>query len=56
MAKVSLILPIYNVSRYSRECLDSVVGQSLNDPEILCVNDGSTDVFVTVVSFSSTIR
>jgi len=49
MAKVSLILPIYNVSRYLRECLDSVVSQSLNDLEILCVNDGSTDDSLDII-------
>lgn len=43
MAKVSVILPIYNVSQYLRECLDSVIHQTLNDIEIICVNDGSTD-------------
>ena len=43
MAKVSVILPIYNVSEYLRECLDSVVNQTLTDIEIICVNAGSTD-------------
>ena len=32
-----------NVERYLRECLDSVVNQTLKDIEIICVNDGSTD-------------
>lgn len=41
--KVSVIIPVYNVEQYLRECLDSVVGQSLKDIEIICVNDGSTD-------------
>lgn len=41
--KVSVIIPVYNVEPYLRECLDSVVGQTLKDIEILCVNDGSTD-------------
>lgn len=43
MAKVSIIIPIYNVEEYLRECMDSVVDQTLEDIEIVCVNDGSTD-------------
>lgn len=41
--KVSVIIPVYNVEKYLRECLDSIIGQSLKDIEIICVNDGSTD-------------
>jgi len=40
---VSIIVPIYNVSRYLRQCLDSIIGQTLDDIEIICVNDGSSD-------------
>lgn len=41
--KVSILVPIYNVSRYLRECMDSLVSQTLKDIEIVCINDGSTD-------------
>ncbi|MCR8679708.1 MULTISPECIES: glycosyltransferase family 2 protein [Campylobacter] len=41
--KVSIIIPVYNVEKYLRECLDSVVNQTLKDIAIICVNDGSTD-------------
>lgn len=41
--KISVIIPVYNVEPYLRECLDSVVNQTLRDIEIICVNDGSTD-------------
>lgn len=41
--KVSIIVPIYNVENYLEKCLDSLTSQSLNDIEILAVNDGSTD-------------
>lgn len=41
--KVSLLIPIYNVERYLRQCLDSAVNQTLRDIEIICINDGSTD-------------
>lgn len=40
---LSLLIPIYNVERYLRECLDSAVVQTLKDIEIICINDGSTD-------------
>ena len=40
---VSLLIPIYNVERYLSECLDSAIGQTLKDIEIICINDGSTD-------------
>lgn len=43
MPKVSVIIPVYNVEKYLRECLDSVVNQTLKDIEIICINDGSTD-------------
>lgn len=41
--RVSVIVPVYNVERYLEECLDSLIGQSIQDMEIICVNDGSTD-------------
>lgn len=41
--KISVIIPVYNTEKYLRECLDSVVNQTLRDIEILCVDDGSTD-------------
>ena len=43
MPKYSIIIPVYNVAPYLRECLDSVLAQTFTDWECLCVNDGSTD-------------
>ena len=40
---VSVIVPVYNVSQYLDQCLDSLVNQTLRDIEIICVNDASTD-------------
>lgn len=39
----SIVVPIYNVENYLKECLDSVVGQTFSDFECIMVNDGSTD-------------
>lgn len=43
MPRFSIIVPVYNVAPYLRECLDSVLAQTFTDWECLCVNDGSTD-------------
>lgn len=42
-AKISIIVPVYNTKKYLTRCLDSLVNQTFQDIEILCVNDGSTD-------------
>lgn len=43
MTKVSIIVPIYNTSKYLRTCIDSLLNQSEKDIEIILINDGSTD-------------
>lgn len=43
MAEISILVPVYNVERYIRECLDSILAQSFTDFEAICMDDGSTD-------------
>lgn len=41
--KISIIIPIYNTGKYLEKCLRSIIAQNLEEIEIICVNDGSTD-------------
>ena len=43
MPKISVVLPIYNVEKYLRRCLNSLLNQTFTDFEAICVNDGSLD-------------
>jgi len=47
--KISIIIPIYNVNKYLRECIDSIINQTLKNIEIICVNDGSTDNSLEII-------
>lgn len=41
--KISVLIPVYNVENYLRECLDSIIAQTFQDFEVICVDDGSDD-------------
>lgn len=43
MYKLSIIVPVYNVEKYINQCIDSILNQTLNDFELILINDGSTD-------------
>lgn len=50
VAKVSVVIPVYNVEKYLRECLDSLINQTLSDIEILCIDGGSKDKSVEILN------
>ncbi len=53
MIKVSIIVPIYNVEKYLKTCIESILNQTLEEIEIICINDGSTDTSLDILnSFS----
>ena len=47
--KVSVVIPVYNVEKYLRQCLDSVINQTLKEIEIIIVNDGSKDSSLSII-------
>ena len=47
--KITIIIPVYNVEKYLRQCLDSVVNQTMREIQIICVNDGSRDNSRTIL-------
>ena len=46
---VSIVIPVYNVEKYLRQCMDSVVNQTYHNLEIVCVNDGSPDRSIDIL-------
>lgn len=47
--KISIIVPVYNVKPYLNKCMDTLVNQTLNEIEIIVVNDGSTDGSIDII-------
>lgn len=50
IVKISVIIPVYNVELYLKDCLDSVLNQSFRDIEVILVNDGSTDGSIDILN------
>ena len=50
LPKVSVIVPVYNMERYLRKCLESLICQTLKDIEIIVVNDGSADASAQIIA------
>lgn len=54
MVKVSIIVPVFNGESYLKKCLDSLVNQTLNDIEIIVINDGSKDKTIDILKYYET--
>lgn len=50
MPKISVIIPIYNTEKYLSECLNSVLNQTFEDIEVICIDDGSTDKSLEILN------
>lgn len=48
--KISVIIPVYNCELYIKQCLDSIVNQTIDDIEIICIDDGSTDDSLKIIN------
>lgn len=49
LPEISVIIPVYNVEKYLKSCLDSVLNQTFTNYEIICINDGSTDTSLKIL-------
>ena len=48
MARISIIVPVYQVEKYLRQCIDSILAQTFRDFELILVDDGSKDQSGTI--------
>lgn len=55
MEKISIIIPVYNSEEYLSKCLESVINQTLDEIEIICINDASTDNSLDILKYYSKI-
>lgn len=49
MPRISVILPVYNVDKYLEKCIDSILNQTFDDFELICIDDGSTDTSLSIL-------
>ena len=49
MSRVTVLVAAYNAGKYIRECLDSLIGQTLKDISIVCIDDASTDSTLSIL-------
>lgn len=49
MPKISIVVPVYNAEKCIKRCLDSIIGQTFSDCEVLLINDGSTDSSLNIL-------
>ena len=47
---VSVIIPVFNTASFLPECLDSIINQTYQNLEIICVDDGSTDNSINIIN------
>lgn len=50
MVAISIVIPVYNIEKYLKECLDSIINQTFKDFEAICVNDGSKDSSLEILN------
>ena len=50
MVAISIVIPVYNIEKYLKVCLDSIINQTFKDFEIICVNDGSIDKSLEILN------
>ena len=51
MPTISIVIPVYNVEEYLEESLNSVLNQTFDDFEVICVDDGSTDNSLEILNY-----
>ncbi len=50
MVAISIVIPVYNIEKYLKECLDSILNQTFKDFEVICVDDGSKDNSLNILN------